>query len=93
VYKLHGKHAWRLFQLIHPVLYVNLVRKITEENNWSDILSAFKGFQRNKKIVCASMPVVSSESGSKEQISVWLKQVGMNELKQTPSMFTIFIGK
>jgi hypothetical protein len=29
-------------ELIHPVLYVDLVHKITEEENWNDILSAFE---------------------------------------------------
>ena len=71
-----GKYAWRLFQLIHPVLYVNLVHKITEEKHWKDILWAFECFQQNKKIVCASMPIVSLEKNStKEQILVWSKQV------------------
>ena len=76
-----GKHAWRLLQLIHPVLYVDLVREITKECNWNDILLAFIDFQQNDKIVCASMPVVSSESGSKEQISAWSKQVEQKSIE------------
>jgi hypothetical protein len=31
------------------VLYVDLVHKITEEENWNDILSAFEDFQQNEK--------------------------------------------
>jgi hypothetical protein len=33
------------------VLYVDLVHKITEEENWNDILSAFEDFQQNEKIL------------------------------------------
>jgi hypothetical protein len=51
------------------VLYVDLVHKITEEENWNDILSAFEDFQQNEKIVCASIPVVSSEGNSTQQNS------------------------
>jgi glycosyltransferase involved in cell wall biosynthesis len=43
-----GKYSWRLFQLIHPVLYVNLVHQITEDKNWNDILSAFENFKKTK---------------------------------------------
>ncbi|SSC08384.1 RNA-directed DNA polymerase [bacterium endosymbiont of Bathymodiolus sp. 5 South] len=77
-----GQYAWRLFQLIHPVLYVDLVHKITEEENWNDILSAFEDFQQNEKIVCASIPVVSSEGNSTtEQIQVWSKQVEQKSIE------------
>jgi predicted ATP-dependent Lon-type protease len=37
------------------------VHKITEEENWETIKTAFERFKKNKKIVCASIPVVSSE--------------------------------
>ena len=72
----------KAFQLIHPVLYVDLVHKITEEENWNDILSAFEDFQQNEKIVCASIPVVSSEGNSTtEQIQVWSKQVEQKSIE------------
>jgi hypothetical protein len=52
------------------------VHKITEEENWETIKTAFERFKKNKKIVCASIPVVSSEGNSTtEQIQVWSKQV------------------
>ncbi len=75
-----GQYAWRLFQLIHPVLYVDLVHKITEKDNWSDIKSAFDRFNTN--IVCASMPIVPpKESGTKEQILEWSKQVEQKSIE------------
>jgi hypothetical protein len=51
-----------LFQLIHPVLYVDLAHKITQEENWEAIKKAFERFKQNKEIVCASIPVVSSNT-------------------------------
>ncbi len=78
----NGKYSWRLLQLIHPVLYVSLVHEITEENNWKDILLAFEGFKKNKKIVCASLPIVpSTDNATKEQISVWLKEVEQKSIE------------
>lgn len=32
-----GKYAWRMFQLIHPAVYVYLVNMITSEDNWNFI--------------------------------------------------------
>ena len=32
-----GKYAWRQLQIIHPILYVDLVNLITEEENWGII--------------------------------------------------------
>jgi RNA-directed DNA polymerase len=32
-----GKYAWRPFQLIHPAIYVSLVHRITEKENWQII--------------------------------------------------------
>ncbi len=78
----NGKYSWRLLQLIHPVLYVSLVHEITEENNWKDILLAFEDFKKNKKIVCASIPIVSLKGDStKEQISAWSKQVEQKSIE------------
>ncbi len=78
----NGKYSWRLLQLIHPVLYVSLAHEITEENNWKDILLAFEDFKKNKKIVCASLPIVpSTDNATKEQISVWLKEVEQKSIE------------
>lgn len=57
-----GKYAWCPFQLIHPALYVSLVHKITKPDYWVYIQRRFNEFSQNKKIICASYPVESSES-------------------------------
>ncbi|RMG98557.1 MAG: RNA-directed DNA polymerase [Chloroflexi bacterium] len=59
-----GRFAWRPFQLIHPVIYVDLVRRITEPNAWAKIKERFKKFGRDEKIRCLSIP---QESRTKQK--------------------------
>jgi RNA-directed DNA polymerase len=54
-----GKFAWRPYQLIHPALYVSLVHKITEEDNWDFIIDRFDQFRQNPQIKCYSLPLES----------------------------------
>lgn len=70
-----GEYSWRLFQLIHPALYVSLVHKITEKENWNLILEQFK---QNSIVECVSIPVVKSEKQKTEkgeQILTWWEEV------------------
>ncbi len=70
-----GEYSWRLFQLIHPALYVSLVCKITENENWDLILEHFK---ESAVIECVSIPVVKSEKQKTEkgeQILTWWEEV------------------
>lgn len=72
-----GKLSWRPFQLIHPAIYVNLVHKITEENNWEAIVNRFILFSKNLNIECHSIPVIgNTEKSAKEnQIYEWWQNV------------------
>jgi hypothetical protein len=65
-----GKFAWRPLQLINPAIYVFLVHKITEENNWNLILERFKEFQKNSKIKCYSIPVISKIKNKSNKATV-----------------------
>lgn len=78
-----GKYAWRPFQLIHPVLYVSLVRQITEENNWKLITERFSDFSQDEKIRCLSIPVVSlsEEKDKAEQVSHWWHEVEQRSIE------------
>jgi len=72
-----GKYAWRLFQLIHPVLYIALVHKITKEKNWDLILKKFKEFQSGV-VECISLPVLKSnkqKSSKACQIITWWEEI------------------
>ena len=69
-----GKYDWRPFELINPVLYVNLVRTITEQNNWQYINAQFGKFKCNSKIECMSIPIANTttkENKSKQILSWW----------------------
>ena len=68
-----GKLSWRPLQIIHPFLYVLLVKEITEEANWNVLLGRFRVFQSNDKIKCLSIPIesTSKQSDKAEQILQW----------------------
>lgn len=68
-----GKYGWRPLELCHPVLYVDLVKQITEHANWETIKNAFGRFHANKKIECLSLPVEShtKKKDKAEQILRW----------------------
>ena len=72
-----GKLSWRPLQIIHPFLYVLLVKEITEEANWKKLLDRFHDFQNNDKIKCFSIPVEarSKQSDKAEQIHQWWENI------------------
>ena len=43
-----GKYAWRSFEIIHPVIYVCLVNKICNKENWKFIRKDLKNFKKTK---------------------------------------------
>lgn len=55
-----GRHAWRPLQLIHPALYVSLVQKVTEADQWKLIRGRFKEFQKAANMKCLSIPIEAS---------------------------------
>jgi len=57
----NGEYSWRVFQLIHPALYVSLVHSITKKENWKTITAKFKEFQ-NGIVECVSLPVIKSRT-------------------------------
>lgn len=75
--------SWRELQLINPIIYVDLVRLITKQQNWKNIKKIFKGFQKNKKIECLSIPIKSltENSDKAEQISNWWSNVEQRSIE------------
>lgn len=51
-----GRYAWRPFELIHPVIYVDLVNLLTQPKAWAEIQTRFAEFAKNPKIRCLSIP-------------------------------------
>ena len=73
-----GKYSWRPYQIINPAIYVSLVHCITEKDNWKLIQKRFTDFQKNNKIECHSVPMVSEseEKTDKEsQIFTWWQMI------------------
>jgi RNA-directed DNA polymerase len=54
-----GRYAWRPFQLIHPAIYVELTRQMTEPAAWKHIQCRFAAFAKDPKIRCLSIPLAS----------------------------------
>lgn len=73
-----GKYSWRPFQIINPALYVSLVHRITEKDNWRLIKKRFRDFQKNDKIECHSLPMVSEtedKTDKETQIFTWWQMI------------------
>lgn len=79
-----GKYAWRPLQLINPAIYVFLVSKVTEENNWKLIVKRFQKFQSNKRIQCCSIPIVSAKENDSDKAKTilnWWQQIEQKSLE------------
>lgn len=78
-----GKYAWRPLQLIHPALYVSLVHKITEKENWKLIVERFKEFAQNPQIKCYSIPIESESdlSDKAETITHWWQAIEQQSIE------------
>ncbi len=78
-----GKYDWRPFELINPILYVQLARTITEETYWKDICNRFKEFAVNPCIECMSIPVVqnTTQTNQKAQILAWWENIEQRSIE------------
>ena len=78
-----GKYDWRPFELINPILYVQLARTITEEIHWQDICNRFKDFAANPDIECMSIPVVQNtlQTNQKPQILAWWENIEQRSIE------------
>lgn len=78
-----GKYSWRPFELIHPALYVSLVRELTNPSHWSALRRRFEQFAGNPRVRCLSIPV-RSESEEKDraaQITQWWEEVEQRSIE------------
>jgi RNA-directed DNA polymerase len=76
-----GKFAWRPLELIHPAIYISLVNKICEPENWNYIRKRFSEFEEGA-IDCCSAPVMSldSQTDVATQIISWWQQIEQRSL-------------
>ena len=80
-----GAYAWRPYELVHPILYIELVNLLTEEKNWNCIKKRFKEIQRNDKIIAVNIPQKPDESkGNTEKednINRWWSEIEQASIK------------
>lgn len=79
----NAKYDWRPFELIHPVLYVYLVREITEDKNWEDIQKRFRTLREGDYVKCFSIPVLSetNKSNKAKQVLQWWNRIEQDSIK------------
>lgn len=66
-----GLLSWRPMELINPIMYVLLVYKLTEEENWDVIRNRFIDFQQCQNIECCSIPRGDFTHAKKGSILNW----------------------
>ena len=78
-----GSYSWRPIQLIHPMVYVDLVNYITTNDNWEKIKRRFIDFQSNPQIVCVSLPrkSLSKNKDLAETILNWWRELEQAQIK------------
>jgi len=78
-----GRYAWRPLQLIHPALYVSLVQKITEPEQWKVICDRFKKFQEAINLKCLSIPIEASptQKDKAAQIFNWWQEIEQGSIE------------
>jgi hypothetical protein len=86
-YKLYsnknGKYDWRPLELIHPAIYVSLVRTITEQSNWNEIQNAFSNYAKDSRITCHSIPIISPDSKKNmaHQLLQWWENIEQKSIE------------
>ncbi len=87
-----GQYDWRPFEIVHPVLYVDIIRIITIEENWNEIVSALDNLQKKSLVECKSFPrkSYSNESDQAENISNWFEQIEQESISQSLKYRYIF---
>ena len=76
-------YDWRGLQLIHPLLYVDLVYLITNKSHWGKLKKRFKELQHDAITVAAIsvVPDKDNKNQQAEQITNWSNEVQKQSLK------------
>lgn len=88
----NAKYDWRPFELIHPVLYVYLVREITEEKNWDYIKNKIEEYGKNAYVQCFSISVIpeANKSNKSKQILQWWNRIEQDSIKYSVKFDYLF---
>jgi len=77
-------YAWRPLQIIHPVLYVHLVKLMTQKENWAQIQSRFNKFAKSY-VECISIPRESDgvQSDVASLVKFWWESIEQESIKKS----------
>lgn len=86
-----GRHAWRPFSIIHPILYVHLVNLITQNAAWQEIQNLFSKSSACSHIECSSIPTIpnSKNTQKKTQILNWWENFEQKSLQLSLEFSTL----
>ena len=91
-----GNYAWRPLTIINPAIYVCMVNRMTEKDNWEYIQERFRLFQGNKRIVCYSIPIETEESDDQlkedtaSNIKNWWERIEQQSIELALEYNTVF---
>jgi hypothetical protein len=75
-----GRLEWRPYEIMHPVLYLELVNIITEE--WDFVTRRFDELdKKSPNITCCSPILVPTKNQNSEQILTWWERFEQNSIK------------
>jgi RNA-directed DNA polymerase len=78
-----GAYSWRPLELIHPVLYIDLVNLLTEKTNWEAIIARFDEFSKSH-VHCIGIPRESTndDSDTVSSIKNWWEKIEQESLRK-----------
>lgn len=76
-----GRFAWRPLELIHPAIYVSLVNRICDPDNWEFIKERLATFEGGA-VDCRSIPVLSTDNQTDvaAQVRSWWQSIEQRSL-------------
>lgn len=79
-----GLYSWRPLHIIHPILYVNLVRELTKKANWLSIQKRFEEFSK-AEVHCISVPRESDgkQSDKASLVRTWWERIEQDSIKKS----------
>ncbi|PNZ09489.1 reverse transcriptase, partial [Staphylococcus simiae] len=77
-----GQFDWRPLEILNPYIYVYLVRYITKEDNWKNIIDVINN-NSSENIIITSIPIESLETkkDKEEQILNWWDKVEQQSIE------------
>jgi len=78
-----GAYSWRPLEIIHPVLYIDLVNLLTEDSNWKAIIDRFNEFSKGH-VQCIGIPRESTneDSDTVSSIKNWWEKIEQQSLRK-----------